>query len=299
MFFRCSATICLAVLLETIFAQDCRHDFTQLLQVAPEDKLDKASPSHRHGSDFSEIMDAAKGAIGKVTSMMTHAFEVIDQNLVQEEKAFKLSLAHYNARIDGANSTVQQNLTAFQALIDERTKDLEPFYANAADEVMKSFSAAKTAMALMGQKNLLDKLDQLQNQVSTEMKNLARTTTQMNYDMASATEGKLRDYIVTMIQKLDNMASIADQLSSDVNDGLRELGGGLLEPLKLAVGDSAAADITSLSRQAAQTLKHLQTYLNFMKTNFVRLSTGINPEEYEREQGFFGTLFKGLLGPGR
>ena len=29
------------------------------------DKLDKASPSHRHGSDFSEIMDAAKGAIGK------------------------------------------------------------------------------------------------------------------------------------------------------------------------------------------------------------------------------------------
>ena len=29
------------------------------------DKLDKVSPSHRHGSDFSEIMDAAKGAIGK------------------------------------------------------------------------------------------------------------------------------------------------------------------------------------------------------------------------------------------
>jgi len=282
MFFRCSATICFAVLLEAISAQDW-HDFTQLLQVAPEDKLDKAS-SHQH-ADFSKIMDAAKGAIGK------------DENLVEEEKTFTLSLAHYNARLHGANSTVQQNLTAFQALIDERTKNLEPFYANAADEVMKSFSAAKTAMALMGQKNLLDKLDQLQNQVSTKMKDLARTTTQMNSDMASATEGKLRDYIVTMIQKLDNMASIADQLSSDVNDGLRELGGGLSEPLKLAVGDSAAIDITSLSRQATQTLKHLQTFLNFMKTNFVRLSTGINPQEYEREQGFFGTLFKGLLGP--
>mmetsp|Transcript_60413 Transcript_60413/g.98769 ORF Transcript_60413/g.98769 Transcript_60413/m.98769 type:complete len:296 (-) Transcript_60413:179-1066(-) len=280
-----------SILWPLLAAKQC-HDEVELFQkgLAPTIELtaQDAIPEH-----MAQIMHEAKDVIRKATREMTHAFDTMDYRLATLEKDFQTDVENFKAA-GSQNSTVNENMTAFKALMEATVTRLLPFYKQTSEEVASSFEAVTSSLSMMGQKDSRDKLDGVESIVIENMNEMSRVSGDMNTDLKEATEEKLGDYIVTMDRKLENLVSTSEELMTKIDDRLAAFGGSVQEPLTLAVGESAINDIQKLSQKSHQSLQHLQTMLSRTSGNLSQLATGLDAAEAARETGFFGRIFQGL-----
>lgn len=274
-----------------VTAMQC-HDEVELLQkgLAPtivltaQDEIPKRMP---------ENVDEAGEAIRKATREMTHAFDTMDANLTTLEKDFQTNVGNFKAA-GSASSTVNENMTAFKALVEATVQSLLPFYRETSEEVASTFEAANSALSMMGQKEPKEKLDGVQSIVTENMNEMSRISRDMNTDLSEATEEKLGDYIVTMNRKLESLVYISEELVVKIDDRFAAFGGSIQEPLTLAVGDRAVNEIQKLSAKSHRMLHHLQNVLSLTGDSLSQLAAGLDTAQAAKETGYFGRIFHGV-----
>eukprot|EP00435_Cladocopium_sp_Y103_P040856 s619_g11.t1 len=240
------------------------------------------------GPDFSKIMDAARQAVQsgmtRVTSQILGAGGTCVVELMKEivgqmndfatdaEVSFNETMDEYK-KLASQAETVSQNLTKFKSLVQDTIAGYVPFYSGAVDQVNAAVKTAQLVVKTMGKKELEEKLQDVNETVTTKLNTLAKTSSQFSSQVAEATleEYKkiwsgLKDRLLA--DKLAYLSETTGNFREAFNEKLKTFTGILEAPLKIALGEEATTQINDLTSSTEKMLANLQHLTNVYRAGY-------------------------------
>mmetsp|Transcript_18331 Transcript_18331/g.31031 ORF Transcript_18331/g.31031 Transcript_18331/m.31031 type:complete len:293 (+) Transcript_18331:82-960(+) len=289
-FFRVLVSL-LGVLAATQECQNCEADELELLQAKTEEKF----------PDWSEVLGAGKDAmtsgVGQVTSKMGDAISELNSEVMQAEGMFNTSLDKFNQAAD-ATATVSQNMTKFQTLIRQTVQKYAPFYVTAVEEVNQAVKTTKAVAAMLGQKELKEKLEAMNASATEKLRKLADTSEALAAKVVGTSSDKYGEILDDVREKLGTIASTAASFRKKLNKNVESLSDALQGPMEVALGDSANDEIMKFKTQVQATLLNMEKFTAIVKTGLSKAADGVDTQLAEvkkRKKGFFSRVFGGLF----
>eukprot|EP00435_Cladocopium_sp_Y103_P054236 s57_g17.t1 len=281
----------LGVLAATEECQNCEADELQLLQAKTEEF-----------PDWSKILGAGQDAmtkgIGQVTSKMGEAITDLNDEVKEAESMFNASLDKYNQAAD-ATASVSQNMTKFKALVTETVKRYAPFYVAALEEVDDAAKTTKNVASMLGQKELKEKLEDLNNIAMEKLNKLADLSEAVANQVAETSSENYGAILGDVREKLGSIVSTASSFRKKLNENLESLTGALQGPLEVALGESANSEIMKFKTQVQTAMLNMEKFTEIVKLGLSKAADGVDTQLTEaarsKKKGFFGRIFGGLF----
>lgn len=283
-------SFCVSAVALLAAAEDCENDELQLLQM------------HEKFPDWSKILeagakgaDALSGGIGKVTSQIGDAITTLDSQVMQAEGLFNASLSKFNKACN-ATTTVSQNLTEFKFLIGNTVEKYAPFYVSAVEQVQTAVKTTKAILGLMGQKDLINKLEDLNQTAVEKLGDLADASEALSSEVMETSHEKYGDIVEDMKGKLDAIVGTTGSFQKSFNKKLEAFTASLQGPLELALGAEASTQILNLQTKAQKMVKNLNTFAQIVKMGLASAADDVDTQVANvKKKGFFSRIFGGFF----
>jgi len=250
--------------------------------------------------DWSQIILAANDAvgqgIGKVPSLVSKAFDDMNETILAANLEFNISIDKYRAATHDFQ-TVEQNITNFKMLVKVTTMNLMPLYSTASKQLTEAVSSTRTVALAMGHNDLSQSLENLESAAAEIFRSLSSVTEAIASDMESASYDKYQDVLPKVKANLDELASTVAELKSELNAEVGTFSDALLEPMKLSMGNEASEEIDRLTSKTDLTLENLNAFLRLASTRLKDLGDDVDNKAKEvRQRGFVQKIVHGLFG---
>lgn len=282
--------------------ETCEADEIQLLQAKSEEDSNPklVEETDEKGPDFSKIMDAARQAVQsgmtRVTSQMKEIVGQMNDFATDAEVSFNETMDEYK-KLASQAETVSQNLTKFKSLVQDTIAGYVPFYSGAVDQVNAAVKTAQLVVKTMGKKELEEKLQDVNETVTTKLNTLAKTSSQFSSQVAEATLEEYKKIWSGLKDKLAYLSETTGNFREAFNEKLKTFTGILEAPLKIALGEEATTQINDLTSSTEKMLANLQHLTNVYRAGLAEAADDVDTAMTyaASHKNWFQRVFGGLF----
>ena len=275
-----------------------QSDEVQLLQVSSGQEqipgLDKIVNSV--SKTLGATKELANEGIGNITGQLTAALDKADLEIQTATHKFNKSVHEFYASANMVD-TVAQNFTRLQKLVSDTVDDLIPCYTATLDNVKGAVAATTTILSSMGQKDLLEKLEDCQGTAAEKFSELADAAEEMARTMENSASSKVNEAIDFMGSKTQLAVDITKDFRAQFDDQIAAFGASLSPKLALALGDAAVKQVSGLTSTADKVFGNLEKLLKMVNVKLPKCGETVDYQlQLNKQEGFWAHIFHGIFG---